>query len=652
MNADDNLMLWDYAHIRLIDIRHVLFKAGDKPNSYRFPAAGFLYLVRGSAVFRLNGNKHTAERFHILHSGKGGQLDIDWVREELEFYFIFYKASLTLTSGLGVRRLFEKNSPFQRQYEFAPNAPLDLLFQVKKMHRKWLESSLLERIQVKAMLYQFVYEVERQRQANDKDYVKPDLVEQVVRYIQESYSQPITLSSIAEQFNYSVAYVAKQFKNKTGNSLIDFLIRTRIDKAQELLLYTEASLQEIAAGVGYADLSYFIRIFKKTTGVTPGNFKALAQELAKESDRPKIRLRLSNAGWTERSYIVNEHDNHYQYNREGDSPMYRNTRMSMGAAMLLCLVLMLSACSSGNNSVNSASASTSPAATMQAQTPDADPNSISTRVYKDSQGHEVEIPESPQRIVLQGNSIGDLLALGIEPVGIDRRFIEESVYLDQEKTPAQDIGFPTNLETVVSLEPDLTMLGYAMDKQYEEISKISPTVVFDQNAPLSERLPLIGEIVGKKAEAELLLADYNSKAEAMWNGLRQEGRIAKGETAVVLIYYWDKTMYLMKDGGIPNLLYHPLGYKMSEAVQAIEPAEGAPYIEVSPELMHEMLIGDHLFVMYPADADAEKSFNELLKTALWSTLPAVKSGKVTFVESKWNYDDMLTSSKLLDELPK
>jgi len=75
-------MLWDYAHIRLIDIRHMLFKAGDKLNSYRFPAAGFLYMVRGNVVFRLNGNKHAAERFHILHSGKGGQLDIDWVLKE------------------------------------------------------------------------------------------------------------------------------------------------------------------------------------------------------------------------------------------------------------------------------------------------------------------------------------------------------------------------------------------------------------------------------------------------------------------------------------------------------------------------------------------------------------------------------------------
>jgi iron complex transport system substrate-binding protein len=45
-----------------------------------------------------------------------------------------------------------------------------------------------------------------------------------------------------------------------------------------------------------------------------------------------------------------------------------------------------------------------------------------------------------------------------------------------------------------------------------------------------------------------LLARYNDKARTMWKGLRQQGKIAEGETAVVLIYYWNKTMYLRRIG--------------------------------------------------------------------------------------------------------
>ncbi|MCG7383122.1 AraC family transcriptional regulator [Paenibacillus sp. ACRRY] len=645
MLKEDHLLLWDYANIQLKDIRHHFLGVGDGLTAYRFPSSGYLYITRGTASFRLNGKEHEADRFHVIHSGKGGLLDIYSVREGLEYYLVFYKASLSIRALPGVRRRFETCSPFHKPYDFVPHDPVGLLLLLKEMRRMWLEASVLERIQVKSKLYQFVYEIEKQLQMNVKTNGKPDLAEQAIYYIREYYREPITLSSVAERFNYSAAYMAKQFKTKTGSSLIDYVIQTRIEKAQELLLHTEASLQEIAEGVGYKDLSYFIRMFKKVTGLTPGNYRSISLQ-AGSADRPITRLRLSNAQTRGQGYIGDEYDNHYQY-RRGDLPMCRNTKRSMGAVMLLCLAILVSACSPAVSNTSTTSASS-----VETQTSQQVSTAPSERLYTDNQGHEVSIPEKPQRIVLQGNSIGDLLALGVQPVGIDRRFIENSAYEDKEITPAEDIGFPTSFEKILSLEPDLTMLGYVLDKQYDEISKISPTVVFDQNLPLNERLTVIGEIVGKQDEAKQLLTDYNLKAEKMWSELRKQGKIEEGETAVVMLYYWDRTMYLMKTGGVPELLYQPQGYKMSDKVKGIEPAEGSPFIEISPELMHETLIGDHLFVLYPQNDDAEASFKELLETPLWKKLPAVQSGKVTFIESKWNYEDMLTSDMLLDEFPK
>ncbi|NMI05673.1 AraC family transcriptional regulator [Paenibacillus sp. SZ31] len=644
---DDDLMLWDYANIQLMDIRYKFLNPGEALSSYRFPASGYLYIARGTACFRLDGVKHDVERFYIIHSGKGGHLDIGPVRERMEYYLVLYKTSLSNTAVPSVQRQFESSSPFQRQYAFAPNDSVELLLQLKKMLHIWLKPNSLERLQVKSQLYQFAYEVERQWKIHTEANVKPDLVEQATQYIREHYRESITLSTVAEQLNYSAAYVAKQFKMKTGNSLIDYLIQIRMEIACELLEQTEASLQEVASGVGYTDLSYFIRIFKKTVGVTPGNYRSEARDQTKRMDRPITRLRLSNAERRRQGYIGNEYDNHYQHMERNDLSMYRNTKVSLGAVMLLCLTIMVSACApAGGN------ASTTSTSTVETQTSQQASTTPSERLYTDNQGHEVSIPEKPQRVVLQGNSIGDLLALGVQPVGIDRRFIANSAYEDKEITPAEDIGFPTSFEKILSLEPDLTMLGYVLDKQYDEISKISPTVVFDQNLPLNERLPVIGEIVGRQDKAKQLLADYNVKAEKMWSEIRAQGQVAEGETAVVLMYYWDRTMYLMKTGGVPELLYQPQGYKMSEKVKGIEPAAGSPFIEISPELMHEMLVGDHLFVLYPENDEAESSFKELLETPLWKKLPAVQSGKVTFIESKWNYEDMLTSDMLLDEFPK
>ncbi|MBE1556577.1 ABC transporter substrate-binding protein [Sporosarcina limicola] len=330
--------------------------------------------------------------------------------------------------------------------------------------------------------------------------------------------------------------------------------------------------------------------------------------------------------------------------------MNRSKKISMIATALLCFILKLSACSNGKTATNEESAVQKQAETNAMTEENQKSNSSETRIYKDSQGHEVEIPTNPKRIVLQGNAIGDLLALGIQPIGIDRRFIESSVNIDKEQKPAQDIGFPTNLELVLSLEPDLTMLSYVLDKEYEEASKISPVVTFDGALPLKVRFPVIADIVGKKAEAGQLLQDYDLKAEAMWKDLRVNGKITEGETAVVLQYYWNKTMYVMKTGALAELLYQPSGFGMDDKVKALQPNSG-PYIEVSNELMHDILIGDRLFVLHSADKDAEKAFAELLKTDLWKSLPAVKGGKINFIEDKWNYNDMTTSDMLLDEFP-
>lgn len=87
-------------------------------------------------------------------------------------------------------------------------------------------------------------------------------------------------------------------------------------------------------------------------------------------------------------------------------------------------------------------------------------------------------------------------------------------------------------------------------------------------------------------------------------------------------------MYLMKTGGVPELLYQPQGYQMSEKVKGIEPAAGSPFIEISPELMHEMLVGDHMFVLYPENDEAESSFKELLETPLWKNYLLCKTEKL------------------------
>ncbi|MDR6720467.1 helix-turn-helix domain-containing protein [Paenibacillus sp. 2003] len=67
--------------------------------------------------------------------------------------------------------------------------------------------------------------------------------------------------------------LSRKFKQSTGTSLIDYLIQFCLFKAKEMLLQTDATLDEIAVGIGYPDGYFLGRMFKKHTGLSPLQFK-------------------------------------------------------------------------------------------------------------------------------------------------------------------------------------------------------------------------------------------------------------------------------------------------------------------------------------------------------------------------------------------
>lgn len=94
-------------------------------------------------------------------------------------------------------------------------------------------------------------------------------------YIINNYNQSIKISDIADMLHISKYYFIKIFKNYTGTTPYEFLINYRINTSKELLKSTEMPVTEIAESVGFPDSSSFIRSFKKTTGLTPLQYRKL-----------------------------------------------------------------------------------------------------------------------------------------------------------------------------------------------------------------------------------------------------------------------------------------------------------------------------------------------------------------------------------------
>ena len=96
---------------------------------------------------------------------------------------------------------------------------------------------------------------------------------QFEEYLAENYPNDISLSAAAEKAGLSPAYFSTVFKEKTGHSFVDYVSEYRINEAKRLLLETEDTLNEIAVQVGYYNANSLTKVFKKYTGVTPGQFR-------------------------------------------------------------------------------------------------------------------------------------------------------------------------------------------------------------------------------------------------------------------------------------------------------------------------------------------------------------------------------------------
>ncbi len=99
------------------------------------------------------------------------------------------------------------------------------------------------------------------------------LVNKIIDYIATYYDQEISLKSMAAYVNMDEQYLSGLFKKKVGESLIRYVQCIRVEQAKFYLAQTDLLVQEIGERVGYVHLNYFLKMFKKWTGLTPGEFR-------------------------------------------------------------------------------------------------------------------------------------------------------------------------------------------------------------------------------------------------------------------------------------------------------------------------------------------------------------------------------------------
>ena len=98
-------------------------------------------------------------------------------------------------------------------------------------------------------------------------------LEAVRAYLADHCAEPLTLDELAARFFVSKYYLARSFKQRYGETILDCLHAARIDRAKQMLRYTDQTLAQIAAACGFREQAYFTRRFKSAEGQTPTAYR-------------------------------------------------------------------------------------------------------------------------------------------------------------------------------------------------------------------------------------------------------------------------------------------------------------------------------------------------------------------------------------------
>jgi AraC-like DNA-binding protein/ligand-binding sensor protein len=102
---------------------------------------------------------------------------------------------------------------------------------------------------------------------------EPPVVAKAKKFIEDNYTEELSLSQVAKAVNTSIFYFCKLFRKVAGVTFTEFVSRTRIEKAKNFLLNPNLRVSEVAFEVGFQSLTHFNRTFKKIVGQSPTEYR-------------------------------------------------------------------------------------------------------------------------------------------------------------------------------------------------------------------------------------------------------------------------------------------------------------------------------------------------------------------------------------------
>lgn len=285
---------------------------------------------------------------------------------------------------------------------------------------------------------------------------------------------------------------------------------------------------------------------------------------------------------------------------------------------------------------------------------DEEKTSGKTRTVQTAMG-PVDVPEAPKRVVvLDTGELDSMLTLGITPVGAVRADVAQGFpnYLPGDTSKIKVVGTigSPDLEAIHALNPDLILSNKARDEDhYDDLKKIAPTVLAEKvGAVWRENFLLDADAVGKKAQAQQVLDDFDTRATAIGAKLDPPKAVAS------ILRFTGTEIRAYCDTSFLGTIVEKVGFTRPASQTANGQCQSAngTWSPLSPEKLTDAN-GDYLFwsTYGPVDKSTEP---QTTASPLWKSLTPVKEGKAERVNDDYWFTGVgpAAAGKVLDDLEK
>ncbi|WP_100408128.1 AraC family transcriptional regulator [Bacillus solitudinis] len=231
------------------------------------------FIAKGKGDFIINGTSYPVEsgKLFFFEPSMVCERKTD-IEEPLEYYFIrFTYASAFMEKEqwtFGEER--DVSFPMSGMYNVQNSAHIiNLLEQILHLRKRRGAIVAMKR---KLLFWELLLMIIQDFRSQNLTGNTTNAIDRTVDYLTSHYQEAITLENLAQMAGMSVSHYSRLFKKFIGYSPMDYLRHLRMDRAKELIVFSDSRLKEISQSVGYQDEFFFSRTFKKVVGVSPTEF--------------------------------------------------------------------------------------------------------------------------------------------------------------------------------------------------------------------------------------------------------------------------------------------------------------------------------------------------------------------------------------------